>query len=81
MKNYHYSRFKHLQNCLVSDHWSFQVKIHVVQIKLLISTTCGNKGTHKLCISTMQVESNVQSLIDLSMDIMPHQMKWIRNGR
>ncbi len=40
-----------------------------------------NKGTHKLQISTKQVESNVQSLIDLSIDTMPHQMKGIGNGR
>jgi hypothetical protein len=59
MKIYQYSRFRHLQNCLVPNHWSFQVEIHVVQIKLLISTTCGNKATHKLRISTRQAESNV----------------------
>jgi hypothetical protein len=35
----------------------------------------GNKGTHKLQISTRQVESNVQSLIDLFADTMPHQMR------
>jgi hypothetical protein len=32
-------------------------------------------------MSTQQVESNVQSLIDLYVDIMPHQMKGIGNGR
>jgi len=41
----------------------------------------GNQCTHKLRISTKQVESNVQSLIDLFIDIMPHQMKSIGNGR
>jgi hypothetical protein len=35
----------------------------------------GNKNTHKLCMSTRQVESNVQSLIDLFRDMMLHQMK------
>jgi hypothetical protein len=35
----------------------------------------GNKGTHKLHMSTQQVESNVQSLIDLFADKMPHQMR------
>jgi hypothetical protein len=41
----------------------------------------GNKGTHKLRMSTRQVESNVQSMINLSTDMMLHQMKGIRNGR
>jgi hypothetical protein len=40
-----------------------------------------NKGLHKLWIRTEQVESNVQLLIDLSVDIMPHQLNGIRNGR
>jgi len=40
-----------------------------------------NKGTHKLRISTRQVELNVQSLIDLFADTMPHQMKGNGNGR
>jgi len=41
----------------------------------------GNKGIHKLRMSTWQGESNVQSLIDLSIDTMPHQMKGIKIGR
>jgi hypothetical protein len=41
----------------------------------------GNKGTHKLHTTTHQVELNVQSLIDLCANTMPHQMKGIRNGR
>ncbi len=42
----------------------------------------GNKGTHKLQMSTNQTESNVQSLIHLTMDIMSNQMKGIGlNGR
>jgi hypothetical protein len=41
----------------------------------------GNKGTHKLHMITQQVKSNVQSLIDLLTNIMPHKMKWIKNGR
>jgi hypothetical protein len=41
----------------------------------------GNKSTHKLCMSTWQVDSNVQSLIDLFADVMPHQMRGIGNGR
>jgi len=41
----------------------------------------GNKGTHKLHMSTQQVESNIiQSLIELSKHSMPHEMKRIRNG-
>jgi hypothetical protein len=40
-----------------------------------------NKGLHKLWIRTEQVESNVQLLIDLSVDTMPHKLKGIRNGR
>jgi hypothetical protein len=32
-------------------------------------------------MSTQQAESNVQSLIDLSIDATPHQMKGIGNGR
>jgi hypothetical protein len=32
-------------------------------------------------MSTRQVESNVQSLIDLSTDSMSYQMKGIGNGR
>jgi hypothetical protein len=39
------------------------------------------KGTQKLHMSTQQVGSNVQSLIDLSMDTMSYQMKGIGNGR
>jgi hypothetical protein len=41
----------------------------------------GNKGTNKLRMSTQQAESNVQLLIDLSMDMMLHQMKGIGSGR
>ncbi len=41
----------------------------------------GNKGTHKLQISTKHIKSNVQSLLDLFADIMPHQMKSMGNGR
>jgi hypothetical protein len=41
----------------------------------------GNKDTHKLHMSIRQAESNVQSLIDLSTDMMPLQMKGIRKGR
>jgi hypothetical protein len=33
MKVYHYSRCRHLWNCLILDHWSFKVDIHVVQIR------------------------------------------------
>jgi hypothetical protein len=40
----------------------------------------GNKGTHKLRMSTKQAKSNVQSLIDLTIDTMLHQMKGIGNG-
>jgi hypothetical protein len=32
-------------------------------------------------MSIQQAKSNVQSLIDLFTDIMPHQMKGIRNGK
>jgi hypothetical protein len=32
-------------------------------------------------MSTWQIEFNVQSLIDLSMHTMPHQMKGIGNGK
>jgi hypothetical protein len=32
-------------------------------------------------MSTQQVEFNVQSLIDLSVDTMPNPIKGIRNGR
>jgi hypothetical protein len=41
----------------------------------------GNKDTHKLCMSTQQMKSNVQSLIDLFVYTMPHQLKRIGNGR
>ncbi len=41
----------------------------------------GNKGTHKLQISTKHTKSNVQSLINLFEGIMPHQMKSMGNGR
>jgi hypothetical protein len=41
----------------------------------------GNKGTHKLHMSTRQAESNVQLLIDLFVNTMPYQMKGIGNGR
>jgi hypothetical protein len=41
----------------------------------------GNKGRHKLRMSTQQAKSNVQSLIDLFVDTMSHQMKGIGNGR
>jgi hypothetical protein len=41
----------------------------------------GNKGTHKLWMLIKQSESNVQSLIDLFVDTMSHQMKGIGNGR
>jgi hypothetical protein len=41
----------------------------------------GNKNTHKLHMSTRQAKSNVQLLIDLSVDTMVHQMKRIGNGR
>jgi hypothetical protein len=41
----------------------------------------GNKGTYKLHMSTRQVESNVQSLIDLFIDLMSYQMKGIGNGK
>ncbi len=40
----------------------------------------GNKGTHKLQMSTKQVKSNVQSLINLTTYTMLHQMKGIGNG-
>jgi hypothetical protein len=40
----------------------------------------GNKGTRKLPMSTKQVKSNVQSLINLTTNIMLHQMKGIGNG-
>jgi hypothetical protein len=40
-----------------------------------------NKGLHKLQISTKQVASNVQSLIDLRVDTMPLQLEGIGNGR
>ncbi len=39
----------------------------------------GNKGSHKLQTPTKQVESNVQLLINLSANTMPHQLKGIRN--
>ncbi len=35
----------------------------------------------KLQTPTKQVESNVQSLIDLNVDTMPHQLKGIENGK
>jgi hypothetical protein len=41
----------------------------------------GNKGLHKLQTPTKQVESNVQSLIDLSVNTMPHQLKGIENAK
>jgi hypothetical protein len=41
----------------------------------------GDKSTHKLWIPMQQVELNVQSLIDMCVDTMPHQMKRIGNGR
>jgi len=41
----------------------------------------GNKGTHKLCITMWQAKSNRQSLIDLCVNTMSHQMKGIGSGR
>jgi hypothetical protein len=41
----------------------------------------GNKGSHKLWTPTKQAKSNVQSLINLSVNTMPHQLKGIENGR
>jgi hypothetical protein len=41
----------------------------------------GNKGLHKFKTPTKQEKSNVQLLIDLSVDIMPHQLKGIKSGR
>jgi hypothetical protein len=41
----------------------------------------GNKSTHKLRISNRQAESNVQSLFDLYVDTILHQMKGNRNGK
>jgi hypothetical protein len=40
-----------------------------------------NKGLHKPWTPTKQAKSNVQLLIDLSVDTMPHKLKGIRNGR
>ncbi len=40
-----------------------------------------NKGSYKLQTPTKQAKSNVQLLIDLSVDTMLHQLKGIRNGR
>lgn len=40
-----------------------------------------NKGLHKPWTPTKQAKSNVQLLIDLNVDTMPHQLKGIRNGR
>jgi hypothetical protein len=37
----------------------------------------GNKGLHKLWTPMKHVESNVQSLMDLCVDTMLHQMKGI----
>lgn len=37
----------------------------------------GNKGLHKSRTPMKHVESNVQSLMDLCVDTMPHQMKGI----
>jgi hypothetical protein len=41
----------------------------------------GNKGTYKLQNPVRQAKSNVQSLIDLCVDTMLHQIKGIENGR
>jgi hypothetical protein len=40
-----------------------------------------NKGSHKTSNFKQASKSNVQSLIDLSVDIMSHQLKGIKNGR
>jgi hypothetical protein len=40
-----------------------------------------NKSSDKLRTPTKQVESNVQSLIDLNVNTMSHQLKGIKNGR
>jgi hypothetical protein len=40
----------------------------------------GNKGLHKLQTPMKSIKSNVQSLINLCGNTMPHQMKGIRNG-
>ncbi len=41
----------------------------------------GNVGMNKQRVVIRQVESNVWSLIDQCIDVMPHQMKGIGNGR
>ncbi len=41
----------------------------------------GNKGSHKLQTPTKQAKSNVQLLINLNANIMPHQLKGIKNGK
>jgi hypothetical protein len=41
----------------------------------------GNAGMKKPQIATRQAESNVQSLINQCIDVMPHQMKGFGNGR
>jgi len=41
----------------------------------------GNKGSHKLWTPTIRAESNFQSLINLNVNTMSHQLKGIKNGR
>ncbi len=41
----------------------------------------GNDGMKKQRVITKQVESNVPLLIDQCVDVMPHQMKGIGNGK
>jgi hypothetical protein len=40
-----------------------------------------NKGTQKQQTPTIQVESNIQFLIEQCVNVMPHQMKGIRDER
>ncbi len=40
-----------------------------------------NKGSQKYRALTIQAESNIKSLIEQCVDVMPHQMKGIGNGR
>jgi hypothetical protein len=40
-----------------------------------------NKGSQKKRAPTIQAESNIQFLIEQCVDVMPHQMKGIGDGR
>ncbi len=69
---------------MVQDHWLVEINVHVVQrickqgYRFLPN---GNKDTLKLHITMQHVKSNVQSLIDLCVNTMSHQMKGVGNGR